>query len=103
MDTGDILNLIAIIVAPIAAVLIGQWLQDRSEKRKDKLAIFKTLMVSCKRKSSEHAIIILSISIRGQRRSACMSLLPAISAPFCSQGSRRVFSARRNSTARTAN
>ena len=46
MDTGDILNLIAIIVAPIAAVLIGQWLQDRSEKRKDKLAIFKTLMFS---------------------------------------------------------
>lgn len=46
MDTGDILNLIAIIVAPIAAVLIGQWLQDRSEKRKDKLDIFKTLMIS---------------------------------------------------------
>ena len=46
MDTGDILNLIAIIVAPIAAVLIGQWLQERAEKRKDKLSIFKTLMIS---------------------------------------------------------
>ena len=46
MECKDILNLIAIIVIPIAAVLIGQWLQDRSEKRKDKMQIFKTLMTS---------------------------------------------------------
>ena len=36
METKDILNLIALVVIPIAAVLIGRWLQDRSEKRKDK-------------------------------------------------------------------
>lgn len=46
MECKDILNLIAIIVIPIAAVLIGQWLQNRSEKRKDKMQIFKTLMTA---------------------------------------------------------
>ena len=46
MCMRDWLNLIAIIVAPIAAVLIGQWLQDRSEKRKDKMQTFKVLMTS---------------------------------------------------------
>ena len=46
MDCKDILNLIAIIIIPIVAVLIGQWLQNRSEKRKDKMQIFKTLMTS---------------------------------------------------------
>ena len=46
METKDILNLIALVVIPIVAVLIGRWLQDRSEKRKDKMQIFKTLMTS---------------------------------------------------------
>lgn len=46
MCTRDWLNLIAIIVVPIAAVLISQYLQDRSEKRKDKMQIFKVLMTS---------------------------------------------------------
>ena len=46
MDIGDVLNLIAIIIAPIVAVLIGQWFQNRSERRKDKLEIFKSLMIA---------------------------------------------------------
>lgn len=46
MEMKDILNLIAIIVIPIVAVLIGQWLQNRSEKRKDKMQIFKALMTA---------------------------------------------------------
>ena len=46
MDCKDILNLIAIIVIPIAAVLIGQHLQNRAEIRKDKMQSFKTLMTS---------------------------------------------------------
>ena len=46
MSISDILNLIAIIVIPIAAVIIGQHLQNRAEKRKDKMEIFKTLMIS---------------------------------------------------------
>lgn len=37
MTISDVLNLVAIIVAPVAAVLIGQWLQNRANKRKDKL------------------------------------------------------------------
>lgn len=40
----SIINIAAVIVAPIAAVLITQRLQDRAELRKDKIQIFKTLM-----------------------------------------------------------
>ncbi len=46
MSTSDILNLIAIVVIPIAAVLIGQWLQNKAEKRKDKKQTLKVLMTS---------------------------------------------------------
>lgn len=46
MNTSEVLNLIAIIVGPIVAVLIGQYLQCQAEKRKDKLQIFKILMTS---------------------------------------------------------
>ena len=35
METKDVLNLLAIIIIPIAAVIIGQRLQDRAEIRKD--------------------------------------------------------------------
>ena len=44
MDWIIIVNLIAIVLAPIVAVWIAQRLQDRAAKRKDKLDIFKTLM-----------------------------------------------------------
>lgn len=46
MECKDILNLIAIVVIPLVAVLIGQYLQNRTEIRKDKMQIFKTLMTS---------------------------------------------------------
>ena len=46
MKLAEILNLIAIIIIPIIAVLFGQWLQTYSENRKDKMHIFKTLMTS---------------------------------------------------------
>ena len=46
METKDILNIAAIVIIPIVAVLIGQWLQNRSEIRKDKMQIFKVLMTS---------------------------------------------------------
>lgn len=39
-----IINAVAIISIPITAVYVGQKLQDRSEKRKDKMAIFQCLM-----------------------------------------------------------
>lgn len=42
----DVLNLLAIIIILIAAVIIGQRLQDRAEIRKDKMHIFKVLMTS---------------------------------------------------------
>lgn len=40
----EIINLVAIIIIPVFAVIIGQFLQDRSLKRKEKVAIFKKLM-----------------------------------------------------------
>ena len=40
----ECINLVAIIVIPILAVIIGQYLQDRSEKRKDKMRVFTHLM-----------------------------------------------------------
>ena len=46
MDMNLVVNLVAIIIAPVVAVLIGQWFQNRGEKRKDKLEIFKTLMIA---------------------------------------------------------
>lgn len=41
-----IVNIIAVIAAPIIAVKVGQYLQDRAQLRKDKMDIFKTLMVN---------------------------------------------------------
>ena len=41
-----IINAVAIIAIPIVAVYVGQKLQDRSQKRKDKIEIFKVLMMN---------------------------------------------------------
>lgn len=38
------INLVAIVVIPILAVIIGQYLQNRSEKRKDKMRVFSHLI-----------------------------------------------------------
>lgn len=42
----DYISVIAIILAPIVSVIIGQKLQDRAKKRQDKIDIFKALMAS---------------------------------------------------------
>lgn len=42
----NVLNIIALIAVPIIAVVIGQKLQDRAQKRNDKMQIFKILMTS---------------------------------------------------------
>jgi hypothetical protein len=41
-----ILNIVALIVVPVIVVWMGQLLQDRAEKRKDKLRVFQTLMTA---------------------------------------------------------
>ena len=46
MEIRDVLNLAAIIIIPILSVLISHWCQISSEKRKDKMQIFKTLMTA---------------------------------------------------------
>ena len=39
-------NILSVILAPIIAVWVGQKLQDKAQKRADKISIFKTLMTS---------------------------------------------------------
>ena len=39
-----ILNLIAVLLIPVIAVIVGQYLQERTQKRKDKMQIFQCLM-----------------------------------------------------------
>lgn len=46
MEAKEIINIIAIIVSPIVAVVVGQLLQKRSRIHADKVEIFKTLMIS---------------------------------------------------------
>ena len=46
MELKDILNLIAIFIIPVVAVIVGQHLQNRAEIRNDKMHIFKVLMTS---------------------------------------------------------
>ena len=46
IDMADVINMVAIVLSPIIAVCIGQWLQKKAEKRKDKMDLFKTLMRS---------------------------------------------------------
>lgn len=40
----EVLNLIAVLLIPVVAVIVGQHLQNRSQKRKDKMLIFQCLM-----------------------------------------------------------
>lgn len=39
-----VLNLIAVLLIPVVAVIVGQYLQERVQKRKDKMQIFQCLM-----------------------------------------------------------
>lgn len=45
MEIISIINIIAIVVSPILALLITNWLQDKKTKRNEKLWILKTLMI----------------------------------------------------------
>ena len=77
MECKDILNLIAIVAIPIAAVLIGQYLQNRAEIRKDKMQIFKTLMTSRTygwTQESVHCLNIIDIVFADDKtvRDACI-------------------------------
>lgn len=42
----EIINIVALILVPILAVVVGQKLQERAQKRNDKMQIFKILMTS---------------------------------------------------------
>ena len=41
-----VMNIMALVLIPVLVVLMGQFLQDRAEKRKDKQRIFQTLMTA---------------------------------------------------------
>lgn len=46
MQISEILNLVALVVVPVVAVLVGQYLQTRSKKRDDRRRIFEEIMAS---------------------------------------------------------
>lgn len=46
LDFQTIINIVALFLAPIIAVVVGQYLQNRAKKRDDKMNIFKTLMTN---------------------------------------------------------
>ena len=39
-----VMNIVAVILSPIIALLVSQYLQNRSEKRKDRMQVFMSLM-----------------------------------------------------------
>lgn len=39
-------NIIAVIISPVIAVLISMYIQDKKEKRMDKMELFKTLLLT---------------------------------------------------------
>ncbi len=57
------INIVAVILAPIVAVWIGQKLQDRAEKRKDKMEVFKAIMTDRYGWSRETVLALNSIPI----------------------------------------
>lgn len=57
------LNIIAVVLAPVIAVWVGQKLQDRAEKRKDKMSVFKALMTDRYGWSRETVLALNSIPI----------------------------------------
>lgn len=57
----SIVNLLAIIIIPIIAVVIGQHLQTKAKKREDKLLIFKILMSSRMRAWSVESVQALNL------------------------------------------
>ena len=57
------INIAAVIIAPIIAVWVGQKLQNRAEKRKDKMAVFKAVMTYRYGWSQEAVVALNSIPI----------------------------------------
>lgn len=60
MNIGNVISIVAVIIAPVIAVWVGQKLQEKAQKRQDKMLIFKTLMAS-RAYWSYDAVIALNI------------------------------------------
>ena len=46
MRIGDWINVLAILLAPLVALRVSEYLQDRKERRQRKLSVFRTLMTT---------------------------------------------------------
>ena len=46
MTISEIITIAALVIVPISAVMVGQYLQDRSKKKDEKMQIFKVLMTA---------------------------------------------------------
>ena len=46
MELSEVLNLLALVIVPLVAVAVGQYLQTRSKKKDEQYKIFKELLRS---------------------------------------------------------
>lgn len=54
MEISNVINIIAIILSPVIAVLITIWLNHKMAKRKERMELFKTLMATRYLKFANH-------------------------------------------------
>ena len=57
----EIVNLIAVLLSPVIAVLVSIYIQDRAEKRKSKTYIFNTLIMYRNRAPNEELVRALNM------------------------------------------
>ncbi len=70
MTVSDVLTILAILIAPLAAVQVQKWLEHHRENRERKLYVFKTLMASrATALSQEHvqALNIIDLEFCGKK------------------------------------
>ncbi len=84
MTCSDIINLVALIVIPILAVIVAHMMQTNSDKRKDKMQIFKILMTARiygSTTDSIHALNLIDVVFARDKpvRTAWKNLLDAYS------------------------
>lgn len=89
MELKDILNLIAIFIIPVVAVIVGQHLQNRAEIRKDKMHIFKVLMTSRIygwTQESAHCLNIIDIVFADDKKVRDLFLITLVTAATITVG-----------------
>jgi len=69
MTISDVLMILAVLIAPLAAIQVQKWLEHHREDRERKLRIFKTLMARAVTLSPEHvqALNMIDLEFCGRK------------------------------------